>query len=93
MTVRARDDLVLPGGRRLALCEVGDPDGVVAFYFQCTGSSRLETALYADAAAAQGVRLVGWWSHARTARSAGRARTGPAPGARRPSRVAPCSTS
>jgi pimeloyl-ACP methyl ester carboxylesterase len=60
VTVRELDDVVLPGGRRLALCEVGDPDGVVAFYFHGTGSSRLETALYADAAAAHGVRLVGW---------------------------------
>ena len=60
MTVRELDDVVLPGGRRLALCEVGDPDGVVAFYFHGTGSSRLETALYASAATARGVRLVGW---------------------------------
>lgn len=60
MTVRELDDLRLPDGRRLALCEVGDPSGVVAFYFHGTGSSRLETALYADAAAAHGVRLVGW---------------------------------
>lgn len=60
MTVRELDDLVLPGGRRLALCEVGDPTGVVAFYFHGTGSSRLEVALYADVAAAHGVRLVGW---------------------------------
>jgi pimeloyl-ACP methyl ester carboxylesterase len=60
MTVRELDDLVLPDGRRLALCEVGDPSGMVAFYFHGTGSSRLEAALYADAAAAQGVRLIGW---------------------------------
>jgi pimeloyl-ACP methyl ester carboxylesterase len=60
MTVRELDDVVLPGGRRLRLCEVGDPTGVVAFYFHGTGSSRLETALYAEAAAARGVRLVGW---------------------------------
>ena len=58
--MRELDDLRLPDGRRLALCEVGDPSGVVAFYFHGTGSSRLETALYADAAAAHGVRLVGW---------------------------------
>ena len=60
MTVRELDDLVLPDGRRLSLCEVGDPTGAVAFYFHGTGSSRLEVALYADAAAAHGVRLVGW---------------------------------
>jgi pimeloyl-ACP methyl ester carboxylesterase len=60
MTVRELGDIVLPGSRRLALCEVGDPTGEVAFYFHGTGSSRLETALYADAAAAQGVRLIGW---------------------------------
>ena len=60
MTVRELDDLLLPDGRRLALCEVGDAYGVVAFYFHGTGSSRLETALYANAAAAHGVRLVGW---------------------------------
>ena len=60
MTVRELPDVALPDGRRLALCEVGDPQGTVAFYFHGTGSSRLETGLYADAAAAQGVRLVGW---------------------------------
>jgi pimeloyl-ACP methyl ester carboxylesterase len=60
MTVRELGDIVLPGSRRLAVCEVGDPTGEVAFYFHGTGSSRLETALYADAAAAHGVRLVGW---------------------------------
>jgi pimeloyl-ACP methyl ester carboxylesterase len=60
MSVRELDDLVLPDGRRLAICEVGDQSGVVAFYFHGTGSSRLETALYANAAAAHGVRLVGW---------------------------------
>jgi len=60
MTVWELDDVVLPGGRRLALCEVGDPSGRVAFYFHGTGSSRLETGLYASAAAAAGVRLVGW---------------------------------
>jgi pimeloyl-ACP methyl ester carboxylesterase len=60
MTVRELDDLPLPDGRQLALCEVGDPSGVVAFYYHGTGSSRLETALYAEAADAHGVRLVGW---------------------------------
>lgn len=60
MTVNELGDVVLPGSRRLALCEVGDPTGEVAFYFHGTGSSRLETALYADAAAAHGVRLIGW---------------------------------
>jgi pimeloyl-ACP methyl ester carboxylesterase len=60
VTVRELGHLVVPGSRRLAVCEVGDPDGVVAFYYHGTGSSRLETALYADAAAAHGVRLVGW---------------------------------
>jgi pimeloyl-ACP methyl ester carboxylesterase len=60
MTVRELDDVVLRSGRRLALCEVGDPSGRVAFYFHGTGSSRLETGLYASAAAAAGVRLVGW---------------------------------
>jgi pimeloyl-ACP methyl ester carboxylesterase len=60
MTVRELPDLTLPDGRRLSLCEVGDPEGTVAFYFHGTGSSRLETGLYADAAAAQGVRLIGW---------------------------------
>jgi pimeloyl-ACP methyl ester carboxylesterase len=60
MTVRELDDVVVPGGRRLALCEVGDPSGRVALYFHGTGSSRLETGLYASAAAAAGVRLVGW---------------------------------
>ena len=42
MTVRELADLVLPDRRRLALGEVGDPSGVVAFYFHGTGSSRLE---------------------------------------------------
>ncbi|MEP6650989.1 MAG: hypothetical protein ABJA74_13945 [Lapillicoccus sp.] len=45
MTVRELDALVLPGDRRLALCEVGDPDGTVAFYYHGTCSSRLEAAL------------------------------------------------
>jgi pimeloyl-ACP methyl ester carboxylesterase len=60
MTVRELHDLLLPDGGRLALCEVGDPSGVVAFYYHGTGSSRLETAPYADAADAHGVRLIGW---------------------------------
>ena len=60
MTVRELDDVVLPGGRRLALCEAGDPSGRIAFYFHGTGSSRLETGLYASTAAAAGVRLLGW---------------------------------
>ena len=34
MTVRELDDVVLPGGRRLAQCEVGDHSGRVAFYFR-----------------------------------------------------------
>ena len=60
MTVRELDALTLADGRHLALCEVGDPGGRVAFYFHGTGSSRLEVALFADAAMAQGVRLVCW---------------------------------
>jgi pimeloyl-ACP methyl ester carboxylesterase len=60
MTVRELDGVVLPGGRRLALCEAGDPSGRIAFYFHGTGSSRLETGLYASTAAAAGVRLLGW---------------------------------
>ncbi len=60
MTVRELDDVILPGGRRVALCEVGDPSGRVALYFHGTGSPRLETGLHASAAAAAGVRLVGW---------------------------------
>ena len=49
-----------PDGRSLQLCEVGAPDGEVAFYLHGTGSSRLEVALYADAAHRHGVRLVAW---------------------------------
>lgn len=60
MSVRDLDPLVLSDGRRLTLCEVGDPNGRVAFYFHGTGSSRLETALFAGAAQEHGVRLVGW---------------------------------
>jgi pimeloyl-ACP methyl ester carboxylesterase len=60
MTVQELGDIVLPGSRRLAVCEVGDPTGEVAFYFHGTGSSRLETGLYASTAAAAGVRLLGW---------------------------------
>jgi pimeloyl-ACP methyl ester carboxylesterase len=41
-------------------CEVGDSSGRIAFYFHGTGSSRLETGLYASTAAAAGVRLLGW---------------------------------
>ena len=58
--VREHDSLVLQDGRRLALCEVGDPDGEIAFYLHGTGSSRLEVALYAAAATAHGIRLVAW---------------------------------
>jgi hypothetical protein len=76
VTVRELDDVVLPGGRRLALCEVGDPSGRVAFYFHGTGSSRLETGLYASAAAAAGVRLVGWGLPAGRVRRARRRVTG-----------------
>lgn len=58
--VREHEPLVLADGRRLALCEVGDPGGTVAFYLHGTGSSRLEVALYAKAAQRHGVRLVAW---------------------------------
>jgi pimeloyl-ACP methyl ester carboxylesterase len=58
--LREREPLVLPDGRRLALCEVGDPHGHVALYLHATGSSRLEIALYGEAAARRGVRLVAW---------------------------------
>lgn len=60
MTVRALDPVRLDGGRYLAICEVGDPDGDVAFYFHGTGSSRLEVEHFATAATAHGIRLVCW---------------------------------
>ena len=42
MTVRELDDLHLPDGRRLALCEVGDPSGVVVSpYEDFTAALRL----------------------------------------------------
>jgi len=58
--VREHEPLVLTGGRRLSFCEVGDPNGKVAFYLHGTGSSRLEVALYAEAAQRHGLRLVAW---------------------------------
>ena len=58
--VREHDLLQLDDGRRLAVCEVGDPDGDVAFYLHGTGSSRLEVALYAATATRHGIRLVAW---------------------------------
>ena len=58
--LRQLDPLVLANGRRIALCETGDPDGEIAVYLHGTGSSRLEVGLYGAAAAAHGVRLVAW---------------------------------
>jgi pimeloyl-ACP methyl ester carboxylesterase len=58
--VRDLDPVRLPDGRTLAVTQVGDPDGRPALYLHGTGSSRLETHLYAAAAAENGVRLVGW---------------------------------
>lgn len=58
--VRDLDPVQLPDGRTLAVTQVGDPAGRPAFYLHGTGSSRLETHLYAAAAAEQGVRLIGW---------------------------------
>ena len=60
VTARALDPVRLDGGRYLAICEVGDPDGDVAFYFHGTGSSRLEVEHFATAAESRGIRLVGW---------------------------------
>ncbi|SDD60835.1 alpha/beta fold hydrolase [Auraticoccus monumenti] len=51
---------VVSEGRRLAVCEVGDPNGLVACYLHGTGGSRLEAAVYAEAAGRHGVRLVSW---------------------------------
>jgi len=58
--VRQVAPLVLSDGRRIELCETGDPAGQVALYLHGTGSSRLEAGLYGAAAAAHGVRLVAW---------------------------------
>ena len=55
-----REPLTLTDGRQLAVCEAGDPDGPVALYLHGTGSSRLEVALYGEAAARHGIRLVAW---------------------------------
>jgi hypothetical protein len=58
--LRELEPLRLADGRRLDLCEVGDPKGRVALYLHGTGSSRLEVAPYAEAASRDGVRLVAW---------------------------------
>ncbi len=58
--VRERDPLVLDGGRRLAVCEAGDPDGAVVLYLHGTGSSRLEVAAFGAAARRHGLRMVAW---------------------------------
>jgi pimeloyl-ACP methyl ester carboxylesterase len=48
-----------PDGRRVAYCDLGDPDGATTvFYFHSGGSSRLEAALGHAAAASRGIRLV-----------------------------------
>jgi pimeloyl-ACP methyl ester carboxylesterase len=60
LPTRDLDPVRLPDGRTLALTEVGDPHGSAAFYLHGTGSSRLETHLYAAAALEHGVRLIGW---------------------------------
>ncbi len=60
MTFRTREPLTVKDGRRIAVCEVGDPDGPVVLYLHGTGSSRLEVAVYDDAASARGLRLVAW---------------------------------
>lgn len=51
--VRTRD------GRRLALAEVGDPNGPLVMHNHGGPSSRLEVLLLADSAAKNGIRLVG----------------------------------
>ena len=43
--VREREPLTGKGGRRIVVCEAGDPDGTVVLYLHGTGSSRLEVAL------------------------------------------------
>ncbi len=48
----------LTDGRRLSYAEWGAADGVPAFYFHGTTSSRLEGALYDSEARAKGVRLI-----------------------------------
>jgi pimeloyl-ACP methyl ester carboxylesterase len=60
MTVREHEPVRLPDGRRLDVCEVGDPDGRVALYLHGTGSSRLEVAPYAEAATRHRIRLEAW---------------------------------
>lgn len=50
-----------PDGRKLTWCETGPADAPVAgLYLHRTGSSRLEVALYAEAATSLGVRLIAW---------------------------------
>ncbi|WP_076258885.1 alpha/beta fold hydrolase [Intrasporangium flavum] len=60
MSLRDLPPVTLPGGRSLALCEVGDPTGRSVVYLHGTGSSRLEVELYDEAARARGVRMVCW---------------------------------
>lgn len=60
MAFRPLDPISLPDGRHLAVGEVGDPQGPVAFYLHGTGSSRLEVGHLERAAQTHGIRLVCW---------------------------------
>jgi pimeloyl-ACP methyl ester carboxylesterase len=60
VSVRDLPAVARPGGRTLALCEVGDPGGRPVVYFHGTGSSRLEVDLYDEAARTRGVRMLCW---------------------------------
>jgi pimeloyl-ACP methyl ester carboxylesterase len=51
--------MFLSDGRRIGCLEVGAADGFPVFHFHGNGSSRLEVLLLADAAASDGVRLIG----------------------------------
>lgn len=58
-SVRATDGRVrLPNGRVLGYAECGDPTGPLVLYFHGTPGSRLEATLFAEEAAAAGVRVV-----------------------------------
>src|SRR5579871_2073114 len=50
--------LKLPDGRSLGYLQVGAPAGPAVFHFHGHGSSRLEALMLAEAAAAQGVRVI-----------------------------------
>ena len=59
MSIQADHHIKLRDGRSLGYAQVGDPQGTPVFHFHGWPGSRLEAALFADAAATAKVRLIG----------------------------------